>query len=39
MGIDRCIKLRHGNKKSTKENTDVGMALWKGIPVAFVKYH
>lgn len=39
VGIDRCTKLRHGNKKSTKENTDVSMALWKSIPVAFMKLH
>lgn len=39
MGRDACTYLTHGSRKSRTENTDVCMALWEDIPVAFMKLH
>lgn len=39
VGIDVCTYLRHESRKSKIENTDVCMALWEDIPVAFMKLH
>ena len=39
VSIDVCTNLRHGGRKSKIENTDVCMALWEDIPVAFTQLH